>query len=219
MKVLEQVEVKLDWLDANTLHEHPYPQHKRGTDKPHVTDILSYIAVESNKLSDVDREDEMPVAVLLGMGWEMVCVRLYSGIWWQPPEVERDGIVGSLDGLSCAGAEDCGGGDPFRVEGESVVEEFKYTKKSMRKPGGKPDEPKDIRDEWMWIQQVLAYCAMSEYSPRLVRFHVCWARGNYDYAGGGNKERYVRYLLRVEERDVESTWRMIMNHKDKIAGG
>lgn len=219
MKLLEQVELKLDWLDASTLHEHPYPQHKRSTDKVHVTDILRYIAVESKKLDDSDRDDEMPVCVLLGMGWEMACARLYPEMWWQPGEFDKDRVIGSPDGLSVAGETE---GDFRLVElglirtGESIIDEFKYTKKSMRKPGGSPDEMKDLNSEWLWAQQVLSYMAMSEYNIRLVRFHVLWSRGNYDFKGGGNKERYVRYLLRAEDREVESTWRMIMNHKEAV---
>jgi hypothetical protein len=225
MKLLEQVEVKLDWLDANNLHEHPVPKHKRSTNKIHVSEILRYIAVESKKLSDSDRDDEMPVCVLLGMGWEQACAKLYPNMFWQPGEVERDGIAGSPDGLSLneqkiilkepRRAIDCTAADI----GDPIIEEFKYTKKSMRKPGGTPDEMKDICGEWLWMAQTLAYCKMHEDQPRLVRFHVLWSRGNYDYKSKGNVERYVRYLIRVENREVDANWNMILNHKDKVGKG
>ena len=218
MKLIEQAEISLEWVDADNLHEHPVPQHIRSTDKVHVTDILRYIAVQSGKLDDSDRSDEMPTCVLLGMGWEWACARLYPEMWWQAGEVEKDGIAGSPDGLSAkVGAIE--GKSGVRVYDEPCVEEFKYTKKSMRKPGGKPDEMKDINTEWMWCQQVLSYMAMSEYSPRLARFHVLYSRGNYDFKGGGNRERYVRYLLRAEEREVESTWGMVLKHRDKVEVG
>ena len=72
MKVLEQVELRLDWVDANNLYPHPYPQHQRGTDKVHVSQIIRYIAEKMGKLTPQDLEDEMPIAVLLGIGWEVL---------------------------------------------------------------------------------------------------------------------------------------------------
>lgn len=221
MKLIEQVEVNLDWVDANNLHEHPYPVHKRSVGKPHLSEILRDLAVKAGKLTDGDRDDSMPTAVLLGMGWEMAAARLYPEIWWQPPEIERDGVVGSRDGISYLDLEELGIPDPTGELSGFCIEEFKYTKKSMRKPGGGPDDLKDINSEWLWTQQVLSYMAMDDTNPdpvRLVRFHVLWSRGNYDYKGGGNKERYLRYLLRASDSEVESTWRMIMNHKAQMEG-
>lgn len=202
MRVLEQTEITLSWLDADKLHPHPYPTHKRSAGV-HLTDILRYIAIQTNQLTDADRDDEMPLRVFLGMAWEQMAARLYPEMIWQPMELERDGIAGSMDGLSLL--EPSG-------ELEQVVEEFKYTAKSMRVPGGKADQHKDIRTEVLWMWQVMGYLAMLPGEPTLARLHVCWSRGAYVYP---LRESYIRYLIRFERAEIENTWRMVLNHKER----
>ena len=197
MKLLEQVEISLDWLDASTLHEHPYPQHKRSTDKVHVSTILRYLAVKMGKLDDSEKEDEMPLRVFLGMAWEQMVVRLYDGIWWQPGELVLNEIAGSPDGYS------------YDDKGDLLIEEMKYTGKSLRTPGGKEDQLKDIISEWLWISQVKAYCFMHEEKPTKARFHICWSRGVYTYP---LRERYMRYVVQFTREELEQNWKMITNH-------
>jgi hypothetical protein len=216
VKLIERAEVSLEWLDASNLYDHPYQKHKRSTDREHVSEIIRRIAIQSNLLTDSDRDDDMPTCVLLGMGWEMACAKLYPTMEWQPGEVERDGIAGSPDGESILDDSVWALGSAcikLADAGELMIDEFKYTKKSCRKPGGGPDDYKDLADDWLWATQVKAYCAMHELQPRLVRFHVLWARGNYDYKGGGVKERYIRYLYRLDDQEVERNWQMILKHR------
>jgi hypothetical protein len=212
MKLLEQTEIKLEWFDLNKLHPHPYPQHKRSKGL-HLTDILRKIAIRNNMLTEEDRTDEAPLRVFLGMCWEAGCVRLYPDMKWQPGEVSRDGVAGSPDGEStltlASGHDQAGGGDIYR---ELAVEEFKYTAKSIRKKGGKPDELKDIGGEWLWMMQVKGYLAMHPSRPTLARLHVCWARGNYQWP---MEERYVRYLIRFTQEEIEGCWAMVKKNRYK----
>ena len=201
MKVVEQVEVTLDWRDAD-LVAHPWPSFARSVGKPHLTEIVRRVAIATKQL-DVYDDDGMPLRVMIGAAWEAMCVRLYPDVWWQPGEVERDGIVGTPDGL---GVWD---GD----EDERVVEEWKYTAKSMRMPGGKADRHRDITREWLWMQQVMGYCNMVG-DCRYARLHVCWARGNYEYP---LTERYVRYVVRFDERELAANWRMVMANREVVS--
>lgn len=200
MKVIERVEIKTEFADTARLHEHPYPTHTRSTGTIHLTDILRKIAIQTGILDDEEQADEMPLRMFLGMAWEQMCVRLYPNIWWQPGEVERDGVVGSPDGYSI---------DPTRGY-ETVIEEFKYTSKSLRVKGGSAGSMKDITKETLWVWQVGSYLAMHPDRPTLVRFHICWANGSYDYP---LHPVYIRYLIRFTDDEVNNIWRMVVANK------
>jgi len=207
VKVVEQVEVGIDWTDANLLHEHPYPTHKRSAGL-HLTDILRQIAIQTGMLTDEEQADLMPLRMFLGMAWEQMCVRLYPEIWWQPGEVERDGVVGSPDGYSCTFQTD--------DDNEGVIEEWKYTAKSMRIKGGSAGSHKDVTTETLWMWQVMGYCAMHPCRPTLARMHVCWTNGDYTYP---LTPRYIRYLVRLEESEIENVWKMVVSNRHLVAGG
>jgi hypothetical protein len=206
MQLLEQTEIKLEWFDLNKLHEHPYPKHKRSKGL-HLSDILRKIAIKNNVLKDEDRADEVPLRVFIGMAWEQACVRLYPEIRWQPEELTRDGVAGSPDGFSYNILH-----GTALLGDEGIIEEFKFTAKSLRKKGSTPDDLKDIRDEWLWMQQVMGYCNMHPGRLTLARLHVCWECGNYVYP---LQERYIRYLIRFEPRELEGNWKMVVKNRYK----
>lgn len=223
MLLLEATEIKLEWTDVQSLHIHPDPPPYE-TEGIHVSSILRHCAIKTHQFTSEDQEDEMPVRVLIGIGWEWGCARLYPEMLWQPGAVRRNGIVGHPDGLSLLSGEfhvlvRSGLGRWVRtgktvvLDGEAVVEEFKYTAKSHRVKGAKADQLKDIRDEWMWTQQTASYCNMHEMQPRFARFHVCWARGPYTHP---MMECYMRYLIQYEPHELEGNWMMIENHRDEV---
>ncbi len=205
MQILEQVEIKLDWKDLNNLHEHKYPTYTRSKGL-HVTDILRKIALKTGQLKQSELDDEFaPLRVFLGMAWEQMCVRLYPETRWQPGELKWDGISGSPDGYCLNTAE-------------NTIEEFKFTAKSSRQPGQSSDTIRDVTKDWLWRNQILCYMALFqrcfEESCDLVRWHICYARGNYDYGVGMPPvERYIRYLCRAEPREIEGAYRMLVKNK------
>lgn len=211
MDILEQTEIQLEWPDTNKLCVHPYPTHKRSGGI-HLSDILRKIAVSTGQLKDEDRDDEMPIRVFLGLAWEQMAARLYPNMIWQPSEVKRDGIAGSPDGYTYKGGliEEPDG--TRHQDGELIIDEFKYTGKSLRVKGGTPDQLKDIRGEWLWMHQGMGYCNMHEYRPDKVRYHVCWAMGNYTFP---IKERYIRYLIQFSPNELEGNWKMVVKNKFK----
>lgn len=210
MQILEQVEIKLNWEDFNRLVNHPLPTHKRSKGI-HVTDILRKLALKNGELTEPEIADEFaPLRVFLGIAWEAACVRLYEHIQWQPGELKRDGIAGSPDGLSSYGGTIDEPDGNRHGDYEPVIDEFKYTHKSCRAKGQGPDTVRDITHDWLWRNQVLAYMAMHPDKPTLVRWHICYANGNYVYP---QTERYIRYLVRADAREIENCWTMIKKNK------
>lgn len=209
MKILEVKEIKLEWRDIDARVNHPLPTQIRSTHLPHVTGILQHIAIQTGQLSDEDRADEMPLRVAVGMGWEWFAAGLYPDMQWQPGELERDGVVGSPDGFSLINLP----GSPLIGPVVPIVEEFKYTAKSMRVKGGKPDQLKDIRREWMWMAQAQSYCIMHPAEIKHVRFHVNWSCGSYVYP---LQERYMRYLIEFSEEELRANWSMILSHREAV---
>ena len=209
MKLLEQVEVSLDWSDAN-LTSHPTPEYNRSTGT-HLMDVLRAIAIRTKQLNvGSSDDDDMPLRVLVGMGWEWAAVRLYKDVWWQPGELELDGVYGTPDGLRDMNPPEVTEATGWRL---NCVEEFKYTKKSLRTKGGGPEQWKNITREWLWMAQCMGYCSlvsgMGLGECFHARLHVLWANGNYDWASGGAGEKYVRYLVRFEQRELEANWKMV----------
>jgi len=210
MQILEQVEVKLNWEDFNSLIEHPYPKHVRSKGI-HVSDILRKIAIKTGVLTETEVAEEFaPLRVFLGIAWEAACVRLYDDIRWQPGELKRDGIAGSPDGESLWCDDEPDPEDGYNKSGEIVIDEFKYTAKSCRIPGSGPDTIRDITQDWLWRNQVLAYMAMHPSKPTLVRWHICYANGNYKFP---MTERYIKYLCRASTAEIENCWSMIKRNK------
>jgi hypothetical protein len=210
MQILEQIEVKLNWTDFNSLHVHPYPTHKRSNGI-HVSDILRKVAIKTQVLKVSEIEEEFaPLRVFLGLAWEQQCVRLYKDIAWQPGELHRDGIAGSPDGESQYYHNDTYEEDGSDDVPETLIEEFKYTAKSCRIPGSGPDTVRDITQDWLWRNQVLAYMAMHPVKPTLVRWHICFCNGNYTYP---MTEKYIRYLVRATQQEIDNCWAMIKKNK------
>ncbi len=207
MKLLDAVEIKLELLDFSKLQPHPWVSYESAPSCIGVTQILRSLAVQLGKLEARDQADDtMPLRALVGMGWECMASQLYPEMHWQPGVFELDGISGHPDGLS---------GVDY---GLPVVEEFKYTAKSLRVKYGKPDQYKDIGQEWLWIEQTKAYCnLLSHYLSQPVqhvRFHVLWAMGCYE--NHGLDERYFKYLIEFDQDELDRNWAMLRKHKESL---
>lgn len=187
--------------------QHLWVPYEHPPETVGVTSIIRHIALKLGKFTKDDERDELPLRMLVGMGWEAVTVQLYPDIWWQPGVYERDGISGHPDGFS----------EVFLPHAEPCVDEWKYTAKSLRVPGGREDQYKDIRDEWIWQAQVMAYLKLHPAEPVHARFHVCWAMGNY--TKHTLDERYLRYLVQYDRDEIDRNWQMLVNHKDDVLRG
>lgn len=204
MKLLDISEIRIERIDFTTMKQHPWREYELIPNTIGVTTLLREVAVASGKWSENEQDDIMPIRVLIGMGWEAICAQLYVGedFEWQLGVFERDGISGHPDGINI-------------VDGEVTLEEWKYTRRSLRVPGGKEGQHRDILAEWMWMNQVKAYCALHPALPLRARFHVCWEHGDYS---GDRNERYFRYLIGFEPDEIDRTWEMLKKQKDAMKG-
>lgn len=215
MILVEAVDVQLEWSDLQRLTYHVGAREVRSTGL-HVSDVLRHLAVQGNRYTDEDHEDDMPLRVLLGLAFEEAAARLYEGMNWQPGQLECDGVVGSPDGLTWLGSI-----GKFELGNpDFVIEEFKYTGKSQRVKGGGPGDLKDIRTEWTWMQQGMSYINLYRRVYKNLyrginrcRFHICWKYGNYVKPF---TEKYVRYLVEFSEAELAGNWAMLQAFKNEI---
>ena len=154
----------------------------------HVSEIIRRIAVRMGYIEgDQDFEKAWPV-MCLGIAWERYVAGVFPATLWWPGEVALDGIAGSPDGVT--------------VEDE-CVEEVKFTYKSASKP---------LDQQWMWLAQVKAYCAML--GLKKARLHVMYVNGDYK-RGEGPKPTYVVYDLEFSEQEVQDNWELILRWKGR----
>lgn len=204
MQVLDITEIKLERSDITNLHVHTHDgvyEVPNGT--VGVGTIIRDIAVRRRMFTNEDEQDEFPLRMFDGMGWEMICAQLYPQCLWQPGAFEKDGVSGHPDGISpmhTVGAYD----------GTWVIEEWKRTGKSLRVKGGKEDQYKDIRGEWLWMQQVMGYCNLVSshmgVPVRHARLHINWSCGAYTYP---LTPRYMRYVVEFEAAELRGNWAML----------
>lgn len=204
-KVLDITELKLEWKDTDNLTVHPRKKHNRSSGV-HVSGVLEAIAVELGLLTPDDRVDLMPLVVLLGLAFEDKAAELYPDLIYHPGELKRQGIIGSPDGISQYAK--LGIPIPMRADflGGIVIEEFKFTYKSSRQRNDA------IINEWLWMNQLMAYLNMDNGTCGIVRLHVCWANGDYKYP---LQPKYIRYTIRFEPIELRNNWIMIQNNKHK----
>lgn len=200
MKVIERTECRFVWKDLANLTYHPEPKRKRSSGV-HVSQVIKHIAIKLGKLTEHDKDDEMPLIVLLGMAWEHYAARLYKDIVWQPGELKFQSIVGSPDGYSADKDE------------RPLIEEFKYTTKSMR------HRHDNFIEEWMWMSQGMAYLKQrrsKETRPALgslVRYHVCWGMADYVKP---IKPCYMRYVVQFSDQEIDTNWGLIQRYRDQV---
>lgn len=199
-KILDITEIKLDWSDLNVRVEHVREQHKRSKGV-HVSGVLKYVAQEMKILKPraEDEIDEMPMVVAAGFAMEGLLSGLYPHMMWQPGEVKRQGIVGSPDGVSMLSITE------GRGIADTVIEEFKLTYKSLRTRVGDA-----ILNEWLWMEQMKAYCNMYVDRPVHARLHVWFACGDYQYP---LKPRYMRYLIEFGRQELANNWSLLQKYK------
>ena len=160
-------------------------------DKPHITDLIKEIGSKTGLIPNYSGSTwDISMAGDIGFMWEevlsFVMAKRMAEVF-RPGEVERDGIVGSPDGL---------GPDPWGIV-NLVVEEYKATWKSSRHLPW---------ENWYWMAQAMSYCHMLELDTVIMRI----AYLNGDYAGSGPQYRMAR--ITFTEDELKSNWRMITEY-------
>lgn len=163
-------------------------------DRPHVTNLLREIGAKTKLMPDYSSSTwDVGLAGDVGFMWEEVLTLVLGKRMaevYRPGEIERDGIVGSPDGL---------GDDPWSQH-PLVIEEYKATWRSSR---NMPWE------NWYWMGQGKAYCHMMDIPVLIMRIvHL-----NGDYAGSGPIYRVAR--IEFTEEELQANWRMLLQWKEQ----
>lgn len=198
MRVVERTEVRFEWKDLENLTFHPEPKHKRSSGV-HVSQVIKHIAIKLGKLTEHDKDDEMPLIVLLGMAWECYCFRLYHDLTWQPGELKYQGVIMSPDA--------------YPHDPKIDLDECKYTTKSSR------HRHDALIEEWMWMSQGMSYVKGKQQrfklKPRggVVRYHICWGIGDYSRP---IRPAYYRYVVQFSQPEIDQNWDLIQRYKDQV---
>ncbi len=162
----------------------------KSTGLRHVTDVLRYIREQLGRNhGSGEFGDGRNVTMEVGFLWEDLLSYIFGKrMAMRPGEIVYDGIVGSPDGIG----EDPLGEVPF------VVEEFKATWKSMKRP---------ITENWDYMMQAQAYCKMV--GTNVCIFRILYLMGDYGALFG---PRYRVFRLEFDDDELDSVWEMLKTH-------
>lgn len=134
----------------------------------------------------MDAEDEEAMMQFeKGYLWEVALSRAFGEkAAIRIGEVERDGIIGSPDGIN------------YDDDGEMFVEEYKATTFSSNRT------PDSI---WTWMMQVKGYCAMLGTVKAVMR--VLYLCGNYHPL----VPQYVAVEYTFTQTEIDENWACIVN--------
>lgn len=208
MNVLEAKTMSLTADDMRGRVRHQMPVDCSRTPGVHLSGVLDFIAGASGLFKTsktqpgADFEENYPTIMAMGVAWEEFAAGLYPDMAWQPGEWQRDEIYGTPDGLSsvascayCQSLNGCQCSLAGCEDSTAIVEEFKFTTKKLQ----------PVEQCWKYVRQGMGYCAMSGF--RHVRYHVCWAHGDYS---GSHWPIYTRTLLEFSEEEIEKFWRAVI---------
>lgn len=178
----------------------------------HVSSIIRCIATETGilkpewaeelSLSDT-RSITDPVAVLrisIGLAWEEFYISRIlekEGIVDHPGEMECDGIYLTHDAESLSVIIT----DKKKIHAV-VIHEIKATYKSVK-------TVRDLRDQWMWMAQVKAYCKAA--GTRFAQMHVLFLCGDYTYP---IKPMLCRWSIEFTQAELDSNWELLTDYRD-----
>jgi len=198
MRVLRTAQLRLtpSRMERRTLRPRPSCPRSAGV---HVQAINKHLAVAAGKMQDSESEnfpfekfsrDNYPWMPALGAFWEESCASLYpeDELLWQPGEWERDGILGTPDGLLLC--------EPMRIW------ECKRTTMKIR----------SVAECWLFLKQGLAYCALSGGITQ-VQWDVLWVLGDYSRP---YQPRVTSTVVEFETYEVESWWGVLQKAKDQV---
>jgi hypothetical protein len=192
MPIVERIREQFEPAGSGVLRS-----HWEQTGRPHVTDVIRRIqnAIGKGHNGKGQFGDSKEVVMEAGFIWEEVFTLVFADRMAdsRPGELERDGIVGSPDGVG----PDPGGKNPRPL----VLEEYKCTwRSSARCP----------TEDWYWMTQCKAYCAMLELDTVVMR--VLYLMG--DYRGSGPQYRVFR--ITYGQKEIDDNWKMIIGYADKM---
>jgi hypothetical protein len=173
----------------------------------HLSQLIQEIALYTGDLDpEWEGADLHPETINIGIAFEEALAKfIHREIVYHPDEMHVDGVAMSMDGLTIIGDET----SLFHVdtlnEGDTVLHEFKTTRKSSRK-----GDNLDLLPMWMWqIKGYLYGC-----SSLTCFLHVLWLNGDYTWdKSDAGKPTYTIYRLDFTEIELMENWEMLMQWK------
>lgn len=178
----------------------------------HVSSIIRAIATETGILKPEWAEEVSlidaraitdPVAVLrisIGLAWEE---------WYLPRMLEKEGVIDHPGEMYCDGiylTHDGESLDTVIITGKKqhvlIIHEIKATYKSVKTVG-------DLRDQWMWMAQVKAYCKAA--GTRFAQMHVLFLCGDYTYP---IKPMLCRWSIEFSAEEISENWTLLTDYRD-----
>jgi hypothetical protein len=176
----------------------------RETGKLHVSDVIRYIMSVSGMTKGATEweHDPLTLAGELGFMWEDILGWAYAdraGI--RPGEFEKDGLVGSPDGLGESVAHAIAAGKLSSVPEPGALADYEYkcTWKSVR---NSPD------DNWYWMTQFKAYAHMID--TNVVILFALYLFGDWKGHGPIDKQFRIEY----SNRELKENWSMLLKHAE-----
>jgi len=195
MTLMETMDIDLQQMDMSNWAPPHKACHEPRSGGAHLSSIIAHLWFGSLPESDPQRKEKerewaveigaegersYPLRMALGLAWEWLAAGLYPDMVWQPGEFERDGIIGSPDGLT--------------YDGElPVIDEMKLTFKSCR--------DKDVLRDTLWMWQIKGYMAILQCTR--ARLHVCYVNGDYTRP---YTPIYRRYVMEIGVEEREEMW-------------
>lgn len=189
----------------------------------HVSSVISTIN-RRNTTGQAPLEEKLPNKMAQGLAIESYYMGFpwHKQTQWQPGGHERDGIVGSPDGITPTAAVLDRASKMTSVDKSELskyyqhwcLEEFKSTYYSSKKAD-------NIHSFKEWIQQMAAYLTiLKKHKPTitdrkfLARLTVWWVMGDYKYTGEVPECRV--WLLSYDGKDLEAFWKEFIRAKAQI---
>lgn len=187
-------------------HDPPYPDRllgpaneagtSRSLDTLHLSTIIRDLEETCGKESTFDEADLAFFRAggflwehAFGLGHREAVLQNHECEIIRPGEWEREGIVGSPDGIRA---------DPYRIV------ETKCTWRSMRKLDSLE------KHFWGWTVQMMAYCSMIGSTE--AELHVFFVCGNYRPPFPAVRS----LLLEFDEQELMENWRMVTGHARRM---
>lgn len=193
------------------------------------TGILAYGIAEELDLLELKGTNEArfadPVVALricIGLAWEEWYIPQLPEVVDHPGEMCVAGIYMTHDGeaLSAVVMDN-------RKQHRIVVHEVKATYKSIRTVGLDWESlveiqkvypnihPRDLpigpmRDQWMWLSQVKAYCKGA--GTRFAVIHVLFLDGDYSYP---LSPALLKYNLEFTQEEIDDNWELLEEYRDR----
>lgn len=149
-------------------------------------------------IDSVIDEEDFPIPMAMGMAWEDWLSRQYPDMHYHIGELHSDGVSMSPDGVTVPSDWD------FDL-GAGIIDEFKLTYKSARRP---------IEKQTAWLMQVKAYCRALP--TTCARLHVLYVNGDYDYNRPGMPPQYIVYNLQFTQQELDTNWSILLNERDAL---